>query len=136
MKNIEVSAAIIISDNRIFATQRGAGKNGNHREFKDFWEFPGGKIEAGETPEEAVRREIREELETDIEVGDFLCTVTHDYPEFHLTMHCFICRVVSGALTLTEHESARWLCRDELWTVEWLPADVKVVEALLRYLGE
>ena len=124
MKRIEVVAAIIIQDNKIFATQRGYG------DFKDGWEFPGGKIEEGETPEAALIREIREELATDILVDKYLCTVDHDYPKFHLTMHCFICSVVDGTLTLREHEAARWLDWEQLWSVEWLPADVEVVKAL------
>lgn len=124
MKMIEVVAAIIIQDNKIFATQRGYG------EFKDGWEFPGGKIENGETPEAALVREIREELATDISVDKYLCTVNHDYPEFHLTMNCYICSIVEGTLTLREHEAAKWLDRGQLWSVEWLPADVEVVKAL------
>lgn len=124
MKTIEVVAAIIIQDNKIFATQRGYG------EFKDGWEFPGGKIENGETPEAALVREIREELATDISVDKYLCTVNHDYPEFHLTMNCYICSIVEGTLTLREHEAAKWLDRGQLWSVEWLPADVEVVKAL------
>jgi len=124
MKTIEVVAAIIIQDNKIFATQRGYG------EFKDGWEFPGGKIENGETPEAALVREIREELASDISVDKYLCTVDHDYPKFHLTMHCYICSIIDGNLTLREHEAARWLDRGQLWSVEWLPADVEVVKAL------
>ena len=123
MRTIEVVAAVIFDDQgRIFATQRGYG------EWKDWWEFPGGKMEAGETPEEALKREIREELSTEISVDEFLCTVEYDYPKFHLTMHCFWCRVESGALTLKEHEAARWLAKDELDSVDWLPADKEVVE--------
>ena len=124
MKRIEVVAAIIVQDNMVFATQRGYG------DFKDGWEFPGGKVESGESPQEALVREIEEELDTTIEVGEHLCTVEYDYPKFHLTMHCYICSIVDGALTLLEHEAARWLKREELWTVEWLPADVDVVKAL------
>ena len=124
MKRIEVVAAIIVQDNMIFATQRGYG------DFKDGWEFPGGKIEPGESPQEALVREIEEELDATIEVGEYLCTVDYDYPKFHLTMHCYICSIVEGALTLLEHEAARWLKREELWIVEWLPADVDVVKAL------
>lgn len=124
MKTIEVVAAIIRDRKRIFATQRGYG------DFKDGWEFPGGKVEAGETLEEALVREIREELKTEIQVDRFLCTVDYDYPKFHLTMHCYMCSVLSGELTLTEHEAARWLSRDELWSVDWLPADVEVVKSL------
>ena len=127
MKHIEVVAAIIHDDEgRIFATQRGYG------EWKDWWEFPGGKMEAGETPEEALKREIREELATDIGVDEFLCTVEYDYPQFHLTMHCYQCSLVNEALHLNEHEAAKWLMKDELDSVKWLPADVKVVEALMN----
>lgn len=125
MKTIEVVAAIIrgTGENigKIFATQRGYG------DFKDGWEFPGGKMEAGETPEQALRREIREELSTEIEVGEFLTTVEHDYPQFHLTMHCFMCDVKSGKLELLEHEAAKWLGKEELYSVEWLPADVGII---------
>lgn len=124
MKRIEVVAAIIIRDGRVFATQRGYG------EWKDYWEFPGGKMEPGETPEEALRREIREELATEIEVGELLTTVEYDYPNFHLTMHCYLCTVVSGHLSLLEHEDARWLAQDELDSVNWLPADVEVIRKL------
>ena len=103
MKTIEVAAAIIIEDNKIFATQRGYG------DFKDKWEFPGGKVEDGESPEEALAREIEEELDTTISVDKYLCTVDYDYPEFHLTMHCYICSVIKGSLTLKEHEASKWL---------------------------
>ena len=127
MKHIEVVAAIIHDDEgRIFATQRGYG------EWKDWWEFPGGKMEAGETPEEALKREIREELATDIGVDEFLCTVEYDYPQFHLTMHCYLCSLMTESLYLNEHEAAKWLMKDELDSVKWLPADVKVVEALMN----
>lgn len=123
MKQIEVSAAIIHDDEgRIFATQRGYG------EWKDYWEFPGGKIEPGETPEEALRREINEELNVGIDIKRLVQTVEWDYPKFHLTMHCFLCRIASGELTLKEHEAAKWLTRDELNSVNWLPADRAVVE--------
>ena len=125
MKQIEVVAAIIVdSENRIFATQRGSG------DWKDWWEFPGGKIEPGETPEQALKREIWEELETRINVGQLLQTVEWDYPKFHLTMHCFLCHVESGSLTLKEHEAARWLASNELDSVQWLPADWEVIERL------
>ncbi|MDO4384126.1 MAG: (deoxy)nucleoside triphosphate pyrophosphohydrolase [Eubacteriales bacterium] len=124
MKRIEVVAAIIIRDGKVFATQRGYG------EFKDGWEFPGGKVEPGETGEEALMREIREELDAEIRVDRLLETVEYDYPKFHLTMHCFICELLSGKLVLKEHEAARWLSRDELNTVDWLPADVGVAEML------
>lgn len=127
MKHIEVVAAVIRdTERRIFATQRGYG------EWKDWWEFPGGKIEAGEAPEEALRREIWEELETRIAVERLLQTVEYDYPMFHLTMHCYLCRVESGALTLKEHEAARWLTKHELDSVRWLPADVQVIENLKK----
>ena len=125
MKYIEVVAAIIRDgEGRIFATQRGYG------EWKDWWEFPGGKMEPGETPEEALRREIWEELETRIAVENLLQTVEWDYPTFHLTMHCYRCHVESGALTLKEHEAARWLTTDELDSVRWLPADVQIIGKL------
>ena len=125
MKQIEVVAAIIHDDEgRIFATQRGYG------DFKDGWEFPGGKMEPGETPEDALIREILEELETRIVVESFVQTVEWDYPKFHLTMHCYWCRVDSGSLTLKEHEAARWLNREQLESVDWLPADRAVVERL------
>ncbi len=123
MKIVNVVAAIIEDGDRIFTTQRGYG------EFKDGWEFPGGKIESGETPQEALKREIEEELDTEIVVGDLLTVVEHDYPKFHLTMQCFLCSVASGDLVLKEHEAARWLTRDQLDSVDWLPADIKVVEA-------
>ena len=116
-KKIEVVAAIIRDGGRIFATQRGYG------EFKDGWEFPGGKIEPGETTQQALVREIREELDTEIEVGELLQTVEYDYPAFHLTMHCFWCTVRKGELVLKEHEAAKWLTGETLDSVEWLPAD-------------
>ena len=124
MKKIEVVAAIIRKGEKIFATQRGYG------EWKDWWEFPGGKMEAGETPEEALKREIREELSTEIHVDEFLCTVEYDYPKFHLTMHCYLCSLLTEALHLNEHEAARWLSKEELNSVKWLPADLEVVEAI------
>lgn len=127
MKRIEVVAAIIHKGDKIFATQRGYG------EWKDFWEFPGGKMEAGETPEDALRREIWEELETRIVVERFVKTIDWDYPAFHLTMHCYLCRVESGCLKLKEHEAARWLTKDELDSVEWLPADRDVVKEISAY---
>ena len=122
MKQIEVVAAIIQKDDRIFATQRGYG------DWQDWWEFPGGKIEAGETPEEALVREIREELSADISVDRFLCTVEYDYPKFHLTMYCYLCSLLTEALHLNEHEAARWLTKDELDSVQWLPADEIVIK--------
>ena len=129
MKSIEVSAAVIIEQHRVFATQRGYGA------YKDSWEFPGGKLEAGESPEEALRREIREELDTEIEVGSLIRTIDYDYPTFHLTLHCFLCTVKSGSLRLNEHEAAKWLRADELYSVDWLPADLIIlpqIHALLQ----
>ena len=129
MKQIEVVAAIIVdSENRIFATQRGSG------DWKDWWEFPGGKIEPGETPEQALKREIWEELETRIVVEQFIQTVEWDYPKFHLTLHCYFSRVESGSLTLKEHEAARWLVPDELDSVQWLPADWEIIARLKELL--
>ena len=130
MKQIEVVAAIIRNGNKIFATQRGYG------EWKDWWEFPGGKMEPGETAEEALRREIREELSTEINVEELLCTVEYDYPKFHITMHCFLCSLLSDALHLNEHEAARWLAKEELDSVRWLPADESVIEKLRIVIGE
>ena len=125
MKQIEVVAAIIHDEQgRIFVTQRGYG------EWKDYWEFPGGKMEAGETPKEALKREIWEELETHIVVERFVETVEWDYPHFHLTMHCYLCHVESGHLKLKEHEAAKWLNKDELESVNWLPADWELVRIL------
>ena len=125
---IEVVAAIIRQGDKIFATQRGYG------DWKDWWEFPGGKMEAVETPEEALRREIREELSAEINVDKFLCTVDYDYPAFHLTMHCYLCSLQSEALHLNEHEAARWLTKDEMYSVKWLPADVKVLENIGQFV--
>ena len=149
MKQIEVVAAIIrkavieqgqsdasinsaereqarseIKGDKIFATQRGYG------DFKDWWEFPGGKMELGETPEDALKREIREELSAEISVDEFLCTVEYDYPKFRLKMHCFLCSLVTEALHLNEHEAAKWLAKDELDSVKWLPADLEVVQTI------
>lgn len=123
-KQIKVVAAVIREDNKVFATQRGYG------DYKDWWEFPGGKIEPGETPEAALIREIMEELRTRIAIDRFLTTVEYDYPEFHLSMDCFLCHVEEGELTLLEHEAAKWLPMDDLQQVNWLPADVLVVEEL------
>ncbi len=128
MKQIEVVAAIIKADDKIFATQRGYG------EFKDMWEFPGGKMEAGETPEAALIREIKEELSADIAVDKFVCTVEHDYPAFHLTMHNYLCHVVSGHLELLEHEAAKWLDIEHIDSVNWLPADLKILPQLKAIL--
>ena len=124
-KNINVVAAIIRKGDKIFATQRGYG------EWKDWWEFPGGKIEQGETAEEALKREIREELSTEINVDCYLCTVEYDYPKFHLVMHCYMCSLLTDSLHLNEHEAARWLDNDELDSVKWLPADVEVIKRLM-----
>ena len=130
MRSVYVVAAVLRDGDKVFATQRGYG------DYKDKWEFPGGKIEPGETPEEAIIREIKEELDVDITVDSFLCTVEYDYPEFHLTMHCFLCSILGGTLTLIEHEAAKWLGPDELWSVDWLPADVKVVKDVLKNEGK
>ena len=128
MKTIEVVAAVILDDEgRVFATQRGYG------DWKDWWEFPGGKIEAGETPQQALKREIREELDAEIEVGELIRTIDYDYPQFHLTMHCFRCRLV-GSVTLKEHEAAKWLRREELSSVRWLPADEEIISDLCTIL--
>jgi 8-oxo-dGTP diphosphatase len=127
-KSIEVVAAVIHDGDRIFATQRGYG------EFKDGWEFPGGKMEPGETPQQALVREIREELDTEIQVGELLETVEYDYPDFHLTMHCFWCTVTSGELVLKEHEASKWLAKSELDSVDWLPADLGLIEKLGKIL--
>ena len=123
-KRIEVVAAVIRRDGAIFATQRGYGA------YKDWWEFPGGKMEPGETPQEALVREIREELDAEIEVGCLFRTVEWDYPEFHLTLHCFLCTLTSEALHLNEHEAARWLRREDLRSVAWLPADLQLLPEL------
>ena len=135
MKTIRVVAAVIkaLNENKepiIFATQRGYG------ELKGGWEFPGGKIEEGETPQEALVREINEELETEIAVGELIDTIEYDYPTFHLSMDCFWAEIVSGDLVLTEHEAAKWLTKDELESVEWLPADVTLIEKIIQLLGE
>ena len=124
LKKVEVVAAVIRDKDKIFATQRGYG------EFKDGWEFPGGKMEPGETPQQALVREIKEELDTEIEVQELIDTVEYDYPTFHLTMHCFWARIKEGNLILKEHEAAKWLTRDTLNTVDWLPADEGLIEQL------
>lgn len=129
MKSIEVVAAVIQHKGRIFATQRGYG------EFKDGWEFPGGKMEPKETPKQALRREIKEELDTDIEVKDLIDTINYDYPNFHLTMHCFWCTVKAGKLELLEHEDAKWLAQEELESVDWLPADKKLLPKIRETWG-
>ncbi len=126
MKQIEVVAAILHHNGRYFATQRGYG------EFEGWWEFPGGKIESGETPEQALQREIQEELGVDIVVGEKLCVTEHDYPAFHLTMHCYLCTLADGQIELREHKSAVWLKPQELDTPNWLPADREVVGILNR----
>lgn len=124
MKTINVVAAIIIKDQKIFATQRGYG------EFKNGWEFPGGKIESGESPEHALEREIREELDAKIRVGELFDTIEYDYPNFHLSMKCFLCSLISDQLTLREHEAAKWLTKENLSSVEWLPADIIIIDKL------
>ena len=128
MKTIEVVAAIIIKDGQVFATQRGYG------EFQGWWEFPGGKMEAGESPQEALKREIREELDADVLVKELLETVEWDYPNFHLTMHCFICNLLSESLHLNEHEAATWLTHATLKSVKWLPADEILLDKIADYL--
>lgn len=128
MKTIEVVAAIILRDGQVFATQRGYG------EFQGWWEFPGGKIEPGESPKEALKREIHEELDAEIEVGELLQTVEWNYPNFHLTMHCFICGLLSESLHLNEHEAATWLSAATLRSVKWLPADEVLLDDIARCL--
>lgn len=132
MKKIRVVAAVIKAEKNgepiIFATQRGYG------EFKDGWEFPGGKIQEGETPQQALKREIMEELDTEIEVGELIHTIEYDYPEFHLSMDCFWCSIVKGDLVLKEHEAARWLSKDSLDEVDWLPADKDLIEIIRENL--
>ena len=128
MKTVKVVAAVIKNGNKIFATQRGYG------EFKDGWEFPGGKVEAGETPQQALCREIKEELDADIEVGELICTIEYDYPTFHLSMACFWCTLLSGGLILKEHEAAAWLAKDEFGSVDWLPADAALIEKIYKML--
>ncbi len=134
MKTVKVVAAIIKAVNEngetiIFATQRGYG------DFKGGWEFLGGKIESGETPQEALKREIIEELDTEVSVGELMDTVEYDYPQFHLSMDCFWCQIVRGNLVLKEHEAARWLTKDELNNVEWLPADITLIEKIRNLLS-
>ena len=124
MKKIEVVAAIIIKNGKVFATQRGYGQ------WQGWWEFPGGKIEPGEYPKDALKREIREELDAEINVGDLLETVEWDYPEFHLTMHCFVCTLESESMNLKEHEAATWLTEDNLKSVKWLPADLILLDKI------
>ena len=128
MKTIEVVAAITINDGQVFATQRGYG------EFQGWWEFPGGKIENGECPQEALKREIREELDAEIEVKELLETVEWDYPNFHLTMHCYICSLNSESLHLNEHEASAWLTKETLDSVKWLPADLILLYKISQYI--
>lgn len=128
MKTIEVVAAIIIRNNMVFATRRGYG------DFKGWWEFPGGKIESGECPQDALKREIKEELDAEISVGELLQTIEWDYPTFHLTMHCFICALESESFHLNEHEASVWLNKDNLNSVQWLPADLVLLEKISQYL--
>ncbi len=127
LRSIEVVAAVICREGKVFATQRGYG------DFKDMWEFPGGKMESGETPQDALVREIREELDAEITVGDLIRVVEYDYPAFHLKMHCFLCSLNSDFI-LKEHESARWLTKKDLRSVNWLPADLSVIETLEKSL--
>ena len=129
MKVVRVVAAIIIEGDKVFATQRGYG------EFKGGWEFPGGKIESSETPQEALVREIREELETEIEVGELLHTVEYNYPEFHLSMDCFWCEIIEGNLELKEAKAARWLSKNHMRDVQWLPADLTIIEEIKRQMS-
>ena len=128
MKTINVVAAVILKEGKVFATQRGYG------EFKDGWEFPGGKVEAGEGPEEALRREIREELEVEVNVGDLIDTIEYDYPAFHLSMKCYACTIAGGSPHLLEHEAARWLSADQLDSVAWLPADITLIPKIAGLL--
>lgn len=133
-KTIKVVAAIIKgvgeNENKILATQRGYG------DFKDRWEFPGGKVESGETPEQALVREIQEELDTEVSVDEYLYNIEYDYPEFHLSMKCYLCTVVNGMLILKEHEAAKWLSKDELYSVDWLPADYDLIPMIEKKLEE
>lgn len=128
MKTINVVAAVIMKEGKVFATQRGYG------EFKDGWEFPGGKVEAGESPEEALRREIREELEVEVNVGDLIDTIEYDYPASHLSMKCYACTIAGGSPHLLEHEAARWLSADQLDSVAWLPADITLIPKIAGLL--
>ena len=128
MKKIEVAAAIIVRDHEVFATQRGYG------EWQGWWEFPGGKMEPGESPQNALKREIREELDAEIEVGNLLETVEWDYPNFHLTMHCYLCSFVSESLHLNEHDAAAWLTAATLESVKWLPADEVLLDKIRNIL--
>ena len=127
MKQIQVVAVVLKQDDKIYTTQRGYG------EFKGMWEFPGGKIELGETHEMALKREIQEELGVDISIEELLCTTNYDYPSFHLTMHCYLCSIAAGKIELREHKSARWLTTETLDSVEWLPADKDAVELIRHF---
>lgn len=129
MKTIKVVAAVIKRNNKIFVTQRGYG------EFKDGWEFPGGKVEKGETKEEALIREIKEELDTVIKVDSYLDTIEYDYPDFHLSMDCFICSIVEGNLVLKEHEDSKWIKKEEIDTLNWLPADLIILDKVKEMMG-
>ncbi|MDO4480887.1 MAG: (deoxy)nucleoside triphosphate pyrophosphohydrolase [Erysipelotrichaceae bacterium] len=129
MKTIKVVAAVIKSNDEIFVTQRGYG------EFKDGWEFPGGKVEKGETKEEALIREIKEELDTVIKVDSYLDTIEYDYPDFHLSMDCFICSIVEGNLVLKEHEDSKWIKKEEIDTLNWLPADLVIIDKVKEMMG-
>jgi len=128
VKTVNVVAAVIKEDNKIFATQRGYG------ELRGGWEFPGGKIEKGETPEDALKREIQEELDIIIEVGELLDTIEYDYPTFHLSMNCFVCKIMYGDFVLKEHCDAKWLTKSELRNLDWLPADVELIDKVDRLL--
>lgn len=128
MKTINVVAAVFFKDGKVFATQRGYG------EFKDGWEFPGGKVEPGESPEDALRREIREELEVEVSVGDLIDTIEYDYPAFHLSMKCFACTFAGGSPHLLEHEAAKWLTSTQLCSVNWLPADVTLIPKIEKMM--
>ncbi|MCR4661156.1 MAG: (deoxy)nucleoside triphosphate pyrophosphohydrolase [Clostridia bacterium] len=128
MKQINVVAAVIVKDNKIYATQRGYG------EFKDYWEFPGGKVEPHESLEDALKREIKEELDTIVEVKELIKVIDYDYPSFHLHMSAYKCNIVEGNLTLLEAEDAKWLKRDELYSINWLPADLSLIDELVKIL--
>ena len=127
-KNIEVVAAMITDGGRVLATQRGYG------DWKDWWEFPGGKVEAGEAPEDALKREIREELSAEVRVNEFLCRVEYDYPSFHISLHCYLCSFLTDVWKMNEHEASRWLSKEELADVKWLPADLQILPLLKEKL--
>lgn len=129
MKTIEVAAAIIVRGGKIFATKRGYGA------YQNMWEFPGGKTEPGETPEAALHREIREELAAEIRIDRFFSTIQYDYPDFHLILHCYLCSLIQDTLTLLEHTEAKWLAPSDLHTVNWLPADIQLIEALQTHFA-